>query len=142
MKTIYAVSSGSYSDYRVDALFDDKELAQKYIDAFGGEYTDFNSIEEYVLNPCQKELNKGYKVFDVNISKDGAGTAEMSCSKGIEKPLYLTFWVNDTMNLTCFAKSESHALKIANEKRAQLIAENHWGREKYNEWIKSIKVTM
>lgn len=34
VRTVYAVSSGDYSDYSVHCLFETKELAQAYIDAY------------------------------------------------------------------------------------------------------------
>lgn len=47
MTTIYAVASGSYSDYGINAIFTTEELAQKYIDASGKGYD--GRIEEYTL---------------------------------------------------------------------------------------------
>ena len=34
MKKIYIVTSGSHSEYGIHAIFDNKELAQKYINDF------------------------------------------------------------------------------------------------------------
>ena len=34
MRTVYSVSSGDYSDYQVEALFETRELAEQYSAAF------------------------------------------------------------------------------------------------------------
>ena len=39
------------------------------------------------------------------------------------------FDIKGDMFMTVFAKDEKHAIKIANEKRAMLIAEDCWGNK-------------
>lgn len=73
MKTLYVVTSGSYSDYGIDAIFDSKELAQSFINSFdtGKGWTDFNDIEEWQLNPNEMELKSQRKAFDLRMNKEG-----------------------------------------------------------------------
>ena len=74
MKTVYAVSSGSYSDYRVNALFSSKEKAKEFIEVMQKDnpYSDYNGIEEYQLDPPTVDLIKrGYSVWNVLMLRDG-----------------------------------------------------------------------
>ena len=58
-KKIYAVNSGSYSDYRVVALFSTPERAQEFMAAVPD--SDYNGVEEFELNPDTADLIKrGY----------------------------------------------------------------------------------
>ena len=52
MATIYVVTRGCYSDYRIDACFSTKELANKYIEKCKEcyQYNDFNDVEEYIVD--------------------------------------------------------------------------------------------
>lgn len=58
-KTVYSVSSGSYSDYRVEKLFESREDAERFADGGGGQYTD-GFVEEFQLYPAGTE---GYEVW-------------------------------------------------------------------------------
>ena len=48
-KTIYIVTSGEYSDYRIDAVFDTKDLAESFLASRAGEYVE-TRIEEHPIN--------------------------------------------------------------------------------------------
>jgi len=126
---IYLVTRGKYSDYRVSAVFNEKELAEKYINSFKVDgFVDFR-IEEYNLNPFSKELKKGYNPYFLRMKKNGEcieiyikdsdycfEDGEIKIKFDIEKNIYFNV----------FAKNENHAIKIANEKRLQLIVLNRW----------------
>ena len=131
MKTIYVVTQGSYSDYHICAVFDTKELAEQYCSAFGkAQRFDTMGIEEWGLNPYKIELGKGYKPFFVRMDKEG-NTSEVyedDSSYGYTNDVGYGFDIRDNMYNHCFAKSTDHAIKITNEKRVQMLAENKWGR--------------
>jgi len=140
-KIVYVVTSGEYSDYNIDAIFDSKELAEQYIDFFkkkgqGTVYGGFYGIEEYELNPLQKYINGGYgsKVgFQIVMERNGdilgiykaspyeytkceANNIEMfSLANGITRA-----------NIFLFAKDKGHAIKIAGERRTQILANDQW----------------
>ena len=127
MKKVYAVSSGCYSDYRVDAIFTTKELAEEFMKAVP-EY-DYNDIQEYELNPKTADLVKrGYSPWRVVMLRDG--TTEVC--KGIEISTYNTEDsfrgknIPDALSCNVFAKSAKQAIKIVNEKRAMMIANGEW----------------
>jgi len=145
MKTIYAVSSGSYSDYRVNALFSSKKLAKEFIEAmekdtiYGGDY---NDIEEYELDPPTVDfIKRGYSVWNVLMLQDG--TVERTHKTDNDKydigdvgscriwertkaPAYRGKDILDALNMKVWAKTEQAAIKIVNEKRAQMIAAGKW----------------
>lgn len=123
-KTIYIVTEGEYSDYRICAVFDNKELAQKYIKATtsNSRWSDEKEIEEWPLN----ELKKGYKFFAVNMGKNGNSTVEeANCIWG---PRFFKQYNEEFLKMNVMAKDEKHAIKIVNEKRVQLIANDMWGK--------------
>lgn len=50
-KTVYAVSSGSYSDYGVRSLYTTREAAQAHVDRFNsGQHYDDAFVEEFELH--------------------------------------------------------------------------------------------
>ena len=129
---LYVVTSGSYSDYGVDAIFDKKELAQAFIKSFS-DGNDFNDIEVYALNPFEPEIKQGLKAYFVRINKDGETdpVEHLDNAYGFNEGdmlQMLSFTHNkDRLNVRCFAKDTDHAIKIANEKRAKIIALDRWG---------------
>ena len=128
LQAVFLVTRGYYSDYRVCAVFTEKALAQKYIDSFAKAYYEFR-IENYKLNPFSKELKSDYKPYFLRMKKDGTCTEIhiKDSSYGFEtEGLDIGFDIHKDMYLSVFAKDEKHAIKIANEKRVQLIAENRW----------------
>ena len=129
MKTAYIVTQGSYSDYHICGVFDKKELAEQYISAFGGgQRYDEMGIEEWELNPYKLELGKGYKPFFVRMDKEGNSSEvlEEDSTYGFRDGEGYGFDIENNVYNHCFAKSTEHAIKITNELRAQLIAENKW----------------
>lgn len=140
-ETIYAISTGSYSDYTVHALFSTKEKAQEYIDTIKAGYDGWNSIEEYVLDPQHAVMvKKGYAPWDVFMYRNG--DVEQVKRHDIER-----MWMEPTVSyieesripsrrgkphalrVRTLAKSEQHAVKIANEIRTRMIANNEWPNE-------------
>jgi hypothetical protein len=137
--TLYAVSSGSYSDYRVVAIFSTQEKAEVYKATFPD--SDLNETEEYPLDPpLAEQWQEGYRVWRVVMLRDG--TTEKcqtdnsyrmvsSCPdyfiwRRTEALAYAGRGIPDVLTATVLAKSSEHAVKIVNEKRAQMIANGEW----------------
>lgn len=142
-KMVYAVSSGDYSDYRVNAIFSSTENAQKFIDS-DTPSSDYN-IEEYPLDIGISKLDQGLKAWYVNMKMDKSGNVLSSDAalttpssdedeKGqlivygkvnplayIQPPDYQRF------RITVWAETEQHAVKIANEKRVARMVEEQQG---------------
>jgi len=127
MKPIFIVTSGSYSDYRINAVFKNKEKAERYAKAFGGD------IEEYEPNPFDKQLSKGYYPYQVHMNREGStekygvncGDGKSNCNWFANNYEHAEIYLVANM----WAKNETHAIKIANERRTWCIANNTWGNE-------------
>lgn len=129
LQAVFLVTRGYYSDYRVCAVFTEKPLAEKYIDSFKENSYEAFRIENYPLNPYQYELKNDYKPFFLRMTKEGNCTEinVKDSSYGLEdENVDVGFDIHKNMYISVFAKDETHAIKIANEKRVQLIAENSW----------------
>jgi hypothetical protein len=146
MKMIYAVSEGSYSDYRVSAIFSTKEKAQEFIDTMkkqsDSEYDDYNDIEEYQLDPPVADLlGRGYSVYSVLMLRNGNververtdnGSYDISSAgqshiwERTKAPAYRGKNVEDVLHMEVWAKDDKAAVKIVNEKRVQMIAMGEW----------------
>ena len=146
MKMIYAVSEGSYSDYRVSAIFSTKVKAQEFIDTMkkqsDSEYDDYNDIKEYQLDPPIADLlGRGYSVYHVLMLRNGDververtdnGSYDISSAgqsyiwERTKVSAYRGKNVEDALNMKVWAKDEKAAVKIVNEKRAQIIAMGKW----------------
>lgn len=139
MKKIYAVNAGSYSDYRVVALFSTLILAREFMAAVPD--SEYNDIEEYELNPKTADLIKrGYSVWCVHMLRDGTtervfklstGTYDVSnvgysIWKRTEAPAFKGMGIPDCLLSTVWAKTDKQAVKIANEHRVQMIANGEW----------------
>lgn len=127
---VFVVTSGDYSDYGIEAMFTTRVRAQAYIDAI--HLRDANDIEEWELDPLSQELESGLSPFRVFMAKDGtvrsAGPATYDFDKGCKLTCPFPRNKDSVVELqcTCWAKDEQHAIKITNEKRAQIIAMNLW----------------
>jgi hypothetical protein len=130
MKIMYVVTAGEYSDYGIEALFDEESLAKAYIASVKSSDYQKMRIETYNLNPNEKQLRLGYKSYLVRMTKEGI------CAKLYQSHRAPDDGENDTpcfdikQNLVMyvFAKDEQHALKIVNKRRLEIKAFKKWGR--------------
>lgn len=140
MKTIYAVNSGCYSDYRIDALFSSKKLAEEYMASVPD--NSYNEIEDSQLDPPTVDLLKrGYSVWNVHMLKNG-DTERVERTNNdkwniTDVPTH-NIWertkarayqgkdIEDILTSMVWAKTEKSAVKIVNEKRTQMIANGEW----------------
>ena len=130
MSTVYAVSTGTYSDYSVRGIFSTKEKAEQFKAAFyDAEYTD---IEEYPLDVGISELDKGKHLYRVRMSRSGTVQAvESSDLFGVGYVQDPVRWFDRTYkgpeepfaNFYVWAKSDTGAVKIANERRIVALAQ-------------------
>jgi hypothetical protein len=127
MTKLYAVTTGSYSDYSVNGIFSTKQKAKDFKAAFPNE-TDFNDIEEFELDPSAPDW-KDKDIWFVRMKRNG----DVLEAEKRDKSLYGFFSVGDQgfdinrdIYMTVLAKDKEHAIKIVGEKRAQLIAEGGW----------------
>ena len=76
--SVFIVTSGSYSDYKINEVFTSRELAKKYIHIFADNYEDDNSrcdynIEEYHINPPKflKMIDENLKQYKCRLLQSG-----------------------------------------------------------------------
>lgn len=133
---IYLVSSGQHSDYMVEGIYSTKELAEEANKL----YEEENPIEEFELDKAPDHPSGMYPYF-VLMDKDGnsrkVGLVGLITIRNCELS-GKWYWKNArdrgcrilTDETFCefymFAKDETHAVKIANERRAMLIANGEW----------------
>ena len=136
MKKVYVVTSGEYSDYRIVAIFSTEQKAQEYIDKYGTDnvlsYSSYGyAIDEYEIDPIGFTLPSGLIPYAVSMHYNGETFNVTICDPEDFKEEYEIIqhkpFINDpvgynTLRVFCIAKDTKHAVKITNEKRAQLIA--------------------
>lgn len=122
MEKIYIVTKGEYSDYHICAIFSSKIKAEKYCQAITKEGSwSTPQIEDYDLD--EYDLKEGEHSWFVRMKKDGeVEEAYEDDSRSDEHG----FDINKNLYSHVFATSKEHAIKITNERRAQLIAQNDW----------------
>ena len=116
MTTIYVVTEGQYSSYRIVGFFSTKDKA----DAFKGKFD--TRVEEYELD----NLEPGLYLSSYAVWMKRDGTCARVEERGLVTPDAYRLLPGPYLFVQCFAKDEQHAVKIANEKRTQMIALGQW----------------
>jgi hypothetical protein len=139
MTKVYIVTTGEYSDYGISAAFGSLEKARLYCERMGAlGYP--GDIVEMPLDPEEATPPEGWSWWDVVLTADGQPGREPRAT--MEPP---SFWIEPPTDYRqgdyrgyeakdyagtlryCFpcisAKDARHALKIASERRARMIAE-------------------
>ena len=139
-KSIWVIEEGSYSDYDVVGVFSSKKNAEVVMKALSGrDYGDGPAITEWQLDPDVEELNAGLTLWTVWMLRDGTterceqchyyspyGNGQLDIWRRSTAPAYRKKGVQDCLSGSVWAKDAEHAIKIANEKRTELIALNKW----------------
>lgn len=134
MNKVYIMTSGEYSDYHIDAVFSDKELANKIATEQGCMIEEWN-IDDPKWQELSKlaETHKGYeiRIFTTRSRGEELFVRVVNLSSYfMENPTHFTDWTfkKDWDNMWEFmanvaAKDEEHAKKIATERFQKFIAE-------------------
>ena len=130
---VYIVTSGDYSDYGIDAVFTNKKTAEVFAGKINGEVEIWETSPSNLIDKLTHN-----KIFCVRMNKEGNTDLVMEEDFGsyeiknaIEKKTEIFKAVDGYCMITyMFAKDEKHAVKIANERRIQLIANNEWDKQK------------
>lgn len=139
-RIVYAVSSGSYSDYRVNGIFSTREKAEKFLGTCRASEAcwnkDFNDIIEYTLDADLAQQD--YVRYSVGImcdtgevkegprSKDYFGIPESKAYISYKVPLYQGRDIARSES----HKSAAHAMKVAVEARQKWLREREARHEK------------
>lgn len=123
MKT-YVVFQGCYSDRDAVGVFDDEDIAQKFADQIGD-----SDVMCFTLNEHVPHTERGLKLFGLYMRRNGDSRYCRQTSPGGDPWLHITK-DRDTGKLDFYceawARDKEHAIKIVNERRAYLIANNLW----------------
>ncbi len=134
MNKIYLVTDGEYSDYHIIGVYTTKELAEEAVKCYTGYSTP--GIEEYDLDTIP-DHPPGLYPFQVIMNRAGDGEASRQEVGALMEDKPEETWtrfegMHKTGNYSfrVWASDNQHAIKIANERRAQLIAFNNWPETK------------
>lgn len=116
---VYVVTSGSYSDYGINAIFSTPELAELYKNNYNKANPGDADIEEW-------ELDKPIPENGYTVRMTQNGIADVSIN------------FNASWGFWCFTREnklvwniqildKERAIKVVNEKRAQILALGIWG---------------
>ena len=139
-KTIFVIEQGSYSDYQVVGVYSTRAAANQVRDALRAAecYGDSPEVAEWPLNPAVDELRQGLSRFRVVMLIDGTvERCDPSALSGYELAGSVQIWrrtqaaykgkgIPDALMAVVWAKDAEHAIKIANEHRAEMKASGRW----------------
>lgn len=138
MTTAWLVEQGEYSGYHIVGVFSSRENAQLVADAINAnKSSNAAAVVEYPLDPVVHELRQGYRFYLLEMLRDGTVDAchleEISTSDLAGDALVVTrsHWPPgqkrpEALRARVWATDDTHAIKIVNETRLQLIANNEW----------------
>ena len=138
MPKIFLITSGEYSDYSVLAAYSTRELAAAALAAGLGD-----AIEDCDIDPTLEPTPLGCKAFFVNMRRTG-DVAYIAVADPWDSAYKLKeawrdpsvrvdrerAYYSDMHSFRCWARDEQHAIKIVNELRVRMIAENTWGERR------------
>ena len=125
---VYLVSDGEYSDYTILGIYSTQEKAEEACVQYDAKY-----IEEWDVDvlPPHPPGELRWTVY----MKDGGNVTKVQRSSASEKFKKLDsfrfssegLWPKtDGRCLTLWARDEDHAIKIASEKRREMIVSGEW----------------
>ena len=134
---LYMVTDGNYSDYHVCGIYSTEEKADWATHVFNT-----GGIEEIELDALPDGAPPGKLYFVVEMTAEGNTLSVRHASAEFfpmfdARPRYNyrptnTAWV-PSVDFNVWARDEEHAVKIANERRAMLIASGRWTTD-WDKW--------
>jgi len=131
-KTIYIAVSGCYSDYRINAVFDDESLCDEFIKRFE-KVSDELRKEVHDVNPFAQQVANGLTYYRVDVTQEGAVSfvdiripiEDANVSTYVRRNIY----GDARIAVHCWARDEQHATKIATDKRLEVNVASRWEEE-------------
>lgn len=134
MSTVYVVMEGAYSDYHLVGVYSTQEQAEVVEQAL-------NSSDVHILavplDTDIAEYRAGRTLWEVMMAHDGTLLVEVraTTSRGdSDRDTTWPLWVNgehkgyvDGREYYVWATDETHAIKVANERRARYLVERDLG---------------
>ncbi len=116
---VYVVTSGSYSDYRIEEIFAKRDDAE----ALAAVLSDGNGVDEWEINK-QRVVPLWSIWMKRNGDLDDEYSSPYADTGNTEK-----IWCgdNDSVHFEVLADSLERAIKVANERRTIILSQNLWG---------------
>lgn len=127
MTTIYLVTQGSYSAYRIVGAYSTRELADEVVTEINrGDNYDTAYVEEFELD--KPTVKQGYAWLTLRMDRDGntLGTWNSGPLEGEDRTLFVNRGGVTCLTVTRFTDSLETLAKIANELRTRYLAEKGW----------------
>lgn len=125
MTSVFMVTDGWYSDYRVLGIYSTRELAERAREM----YVAGNEVDEIELN-TMPDAPPGLFAWLVEMDFNGntCRCQRMSCENHRPRAYIYKSSGRPTGTMTAYvwAESNEHAVKIANEWRVRIVATNQW----------------
>jgi len=131
--TVYMVTSGAYSDYRVDGIFSTREIAEEFTKRFQDNYC--NGVREVVIDAVAPP--EGMDMYQLTMLLDGTAeqcncrtdpdryeASDVGTVRFMERSKYPLKPRKDALLVTCWATDEQHAVKIGAERLAEWLYSN------------------
>lgn len=123
----YVIMKGEYSDRHIVAITLDKEKAEK-LKKYHSDIHDDAYVEGYEIDETPESAFENQQtVYSVTIEKGGKSLVLAATTHFGETPYEPRFYFSNdrAMTFTAYltAKDEEHALKVAQDKRAKMLAE-------------------
>ena len=117
---VFVITSGEYSDYRIERVFSARQKALEYLDTKDDDYR----LEEYYLD---EPIERQTQVFCISFELDEKKVRKVSTRYGkCYKDLIQVCesWCSDDSSLDIYVESDSkkRALKVASERYGAVIA--------------------
>lgn len=131
MKTVYVVTSGVYSDYGINAIFSSKQKAQAYIDTVDNKAEGWQQLVEPRIEEWLMDLpKKQWLSTRVRMDKEGNVIAAEIVNSGENEEIgFITWDYNGNLLWGVATTDKRKAIKVTNEKRVWILANNLWGKE-------------
>jgi len=130
---VYVLTEGEYSDYHIVGVYstkEDAEAAKRWILGVKNVSSYFASgvvVEEYELDPHADAIRQGLTAYRVRMAWNGDTEAVYRADDdAYGRTICMGGGINalaQGVSGVVFARDEQHAVKIVNEKRAQMIAQ-------------------
>lgn len=131
---VYALTKGSYSDYHIVGIYSSSEKAAEAKLLYGED----SGIEEYELDYLP-EHPPGHLMYMVQMNAAGHTGIVKTESADNSVREWVPYGDGENVAFMMWATSVEHAVKIANERRAQLIANNEWTTD-WSAWVDKRKI--
>lgn len=141
MSKIYIVTRGSYSDYSIAAVFSTEVKAWDFVRYWqeNGNSYDWHDAEVEIreLDPLRRDLKDNLAPYFVRMDRDGNTSQLFECRETMSEG-NTGFDVEGNLYTHPRARDKEHAVKITNERRARILAENKWGDQ---DWLLKVMGT-